>query len=161
VSDDPTGLLPWSWARAILERAPTYWIATVRPDGRPHVMPVWGGWGDDRAYLLGQRTARWSRNLEVRPACVVHVEDEESMVIVEGDAALVTSPDEALLQRVRTAFRKYEATHHQVVEPRDWVARGFWELRPRVAFGFSDYLTDATRWRFADAVAVAGSDDGV
>ena len=31
---------PWETARQIVETAPaTYWLATVRPDGRPHVMP--------------------------------------------------------------------------------------------------------------------------
>jgi hypothetical protein len=40
-----TGLdaAPTSWARAreLLETTrPTYWLATVRPDGTPHVMPL-------------------------------------------------------------------------------------------------------------------------
>jgi len=38
------GLLPWSWAVERLQRSHDYWVATVRPDGRPHVMPVWGVW---------------------------------------------------------------------------------------------------------------------
>ena len=47
------GLLPWSHAAALLERAPNYWLATVRPDGRPHVTPVWGAWVHGRLYLDG------------------------------------------------------------------------------------------------------------
>ncbi len=38
------GLLPWSWAVERLQRSHDYWVATVRPDGPPHVMPVWGVW---------------------------------------------------------------------------------------------------------------------
>jgi hypothetical protein len=35
----------WETARQIVETAPaTYWLATVRPDGRPHVMPILSVW---------------------------------------------------------------------------------------------------------------------
>src|SRR5439155_12821608 len=37
----------WSDAAARLESARNYWVATTRPDGRPHTMPVWGLWLDD------------------------------------------------------------------------------------------------------------------
>ena len=46
-----TGLLPWSWAVERLTRSHDYWVATVRPDGRPHVMPVWGIWMDDALWF--------------------------------------------------------------------------------------------------------------
>jgi len=36
------GLLPWSFALERLEKARNYWVATTRPDGRPHTVPVWG-----------------------------------------------------------------------------------------------------------------------
>ena len=39
-----SGLLPWSWAVQRLTASHDYWLATVCPDGRPHVMPVWGVW---------------------------------------------------------------------------------------------------------------------
>ena len=44
------GLLPWSWAAERLAKARTYWLATTRPDGRPHAMPVWGVWLAGRDY---------------------------------------------------------------------------------------------------------------
>ena len=34
------GLLPWSWATERLAKARNYWVATTRPDGNPHAMPV-------------------------------------------------------------------------------------------------------------------------
>jgi len=146
-SDD--GLLAWSWARERLAGAITWWIASVRPDGRPHAMPIWGAWVDDRAYLLGQMTARWARNLAGNPACVVHIQQGDDVVIVEGDARLLTAPDEIVLARCRSGFAKYAASHGNQVDPEAWVGKGFWEVTPRTVFGFSDYVTDATRWRFA------------
>lgn len=47
---DPV-LLPWSWAECRLLEARNYWIATTRPDGRPHTRPVWGVWEDGAFYF--------------------------------------------------------------------------------------------------------------
>src|SRR5438046_10502009 len=38
------GLLPWKWAEDRLSNSRQYWIATTRPDRRPHVMVVWELW---------------------------------------------------------------------------------------------------------------------
>lgn len=35
------GLLSWKWAESKLNKSRQYWVITVRPDGRPHAMPVW------------------------------------------------------------------------------------------------------------------------
>jgi hypothetical protein len=40
--EEGSGLLHWSWAAERLAAARNYWVATVWPHGRPHVMPVWG-----------------------------------------------------------------------------------------------------------------------
>jgi hypothetical protein len=155
VREGPDGLLPFSWARERLAVARTWWVASVRPDGRPHVMPIWGAWVDDRAYLLGQLTARWGRNLQRNPACVVHIEQGDDVVIIEGDARLVTAPDQRLLDGLKAAFARYAATPDAVVEPAAWIGKGFWEVVPHTVFGFSDYVTDATRWRFPVPEAAA------
>src|SRR6266511_4118734 len=51
--------LPWRWATTRLTAARSYWIATTRPDGRPHTRPVWGVWLDGRFYFsTGSLAAR-------------------------------------------------------------------------------------------------------
>jgi hypothetical protein len=42
ISKSKTGLLPWKWAVKTLTESREYWIVTVRPDGRPHAMIIWG-----------------------------------------------------------------------------------------------------------------------
>lgn len=157
VPESPDGLLPFSWARERLANAITWWVATVRPDGRPHAMPVWGAWADDRAYILGQRTARWARNLLANPNVVIHIQAGEDVVIVEGRATLLESPDETVLARCRAGFAKYAASHDNQVDVASWIGKGFWEIEPQTAFGFSDYVTDATRWRFPAGAAPDGA----
>ena len=69
IPDTPEGLLPWSWARERLEQALTYWIATVRPEGRPHVMPSWGAWVGDRFYFEGESYSdRFSNRIDIGAA---------------------------------------------------------------------------------------------
>lgn len=42
ISAESDGRLDWAWLDSRLETARNYWVASTRPDGRPHVMPVWG-----------------------------------------------------------------------------------------------------------------------
>jgi hypothetical protein len=54
-ADDAT-VTPWAEVCAHLERAPdTYWLATVRPNGRPHVMPLLAVLGRWQVALLRER----------------------------------------------------------------------------------------------------------
>jgi hypothetical protein len=159
VPESADGLLPFDWARERLRTATTWWIASVRPDGRPHAMPIWGAWADDRGYLLGQRSARWARNLAANRACVIHVQQGEDVVIVEGHARLLEQPDATVLDRCREGFAKYARSHANQVDPEAWVGKGFWEVVPRVVFGFSDYITDATRWRFPETPEAGSGGD--
>ena len=41
------------------EQGRTYWLATVRPDGRPHVMPLLGLWlADAFSFITGESTRK-------------------------------------------------------------------------------------------------------
>ena len=82
-----TDLLDWSWARERLTAATTYWIATVRPDGRPHCRPVWGVWREGAVWFSTGSLA--GRNLEHNDAITVHLDDGDAALIVEGRATRV------------------------------------------------------------------------
>ena len=56
--DEGRGLLPWSWAEERLIASHDYWVATVWPDGRPHVMPVWGIWHDESVWFSSSAHGR-------------------------------------------------------------------------------------------------------
>src|SRR5215813_2271687 len=72
--DEGAGLLPWEWAAEPLSVSHNYLLATTRPDGRPHVMPVWGLWLDGAFYFSAGRQSRKARNLIANPNCVVSTE---------------------------------------------------------------------------------------
>ena len=141
------GLLPWSHAEERIERARTYWIATTRPDGRPHTTPVWGVWVDRALYFDGHPDTRWARNLAANPAASVHLESGDDVVIVEGvveDVERVT--DAGLVARIVEAWA---AKYGRLVP--DPSGQGIFRLRPRTARAWSNSsLEDGTRWRFTD-----------
>ena len=138
------GLLPWHWAVERLEPTRHYWLSTTRPDGRPHVMPVWGVWVDDRFYFSTGGESRKARNLAGNAQCVVSVEFADGAVIVEGTAAETQA--ETLPQAVFAAYQtKYEWKLDPAMGP-------IFAVQPRVVFGFSSvpgqFTGSATRWRF-------------
>jgi general stress protein 26 len=139
------GLLPWSWAEERLGRARNYWLTTIRPNGRPHVMPVWGIWLNNTFYFSSGRHSRKARNLATNPHCVICPEDADEAVIVEGVAAELT--DTAEITQFATVYAaKYQFQFDPSENP-------VYAVRPQVVFGLieaaEEFATSATRWSFA------------
>ena len=103
-----TPATPWSTARHRLqtpERDRTYWLATVGPDGRPHVMPLLGLWLDDAFYFTTGKATRKGRNLARNPRCVLTASSTTLPALdlsLEGRAVPVT--DAATLRKVVDAY---------------------------------------------------------
>jgi len=136
------GLLPWSWAVERLTRGWNYWLVTTRPDGRPHLMPIWGLWWEGAFWFsTGEKTVK-ARNLAANPNCVVAPDRADEAAIVEGRAEWV--PASESLKPLWAAYKKKY----------DWDMNGtgFFVVRPRLAFGFIEkgemFTQTATRWEF-------------
>lgn len=71
MSTDEATLKPWAEARGRLDEQAKYWLATVRPDGRPHAMPVLAVWMDGALYVSTRPTSHKGRNLAHNPHCVI------------------------------------------------------------------------------------------
>jgi len=144
-----SGLLHWSWAAERLAAARNYWLATVWPDGRPHVMPVWGMWDDSTLWFTSAVGSRKVRNLTADPRCCVTTEDASDPVIIEGVARIATEP--AVLQRVIDLMNAKYGTHTDVdfLDPATNATVG---VRPRRVFSLraGDFTGSPTRWIFED-----------
>jgi nitroimidazol reductase NimA-like FMN-containing flavoprotein (pyridoxamine 5'-phosphate oxidase superfamily) len=84
IRQDAEGLIEWAWVDQQMSQSRNYWISSVRPDGRPHAVPVWGIWLDGVLYFGSGRNAQKTRNLLANPAVVVHGESGDETVIFEG-----------------------------------------------------------------------------
>lgn len=167
---DGYGAPPISWAKvrerlgATLSQAPesggpdrhTCWLATARPDGRPHVMPVGTIWLDGAFYFTSGAGSRKARNLAHDPHCVITVATHDFDVVVEGEAVKVT--DDATLRRVAAVYTsqgwqpsvedgaftaEYSAPS---AGPPPW---DVYQVTPVTVFGLGTAEPyGATRWRF-------------
>ena len=98
--------IPWSRAKKQLEiptdENTTHFLATVRPDGRPHTAGVVALWFEDKFYIVSGPGTRKSRNLAERPDCVISVKLDGLDLVVEGTARRVT--DAPTLQRIAELY---------------------------------------------------------
>lgn len=144
IPSDSEGLLPWSFVEERMAAPLNYWIATVHPDGRPHMTPVWGLWVGGVFYFGCGPETRKARNLSENPNVSVHPEGED-VVILEGLVEQITDPDPALSERVAAvSAAKYGMGSHSI--------EGSYAVRPRVVFGWtgSGFPNTMTRWVFGD-----------
>lgn len=75
-----------------LRAEPIIWLATVRPDGRPHMVPVWFFWDGKTITIYSQPDKQKLRNLQhnANVSLALNTADEgDDVVIVEGKAELL------------------------------------------------------------------------
>ena len=143
-ADEGAGLLPWAWAEERLTASRNYWIASVWPDGRPHLMPVWGVWDGEALWFSSGNRSRKARNLEADPRCVASVEDATEPVVLEGRAEIVRERD--AIERVADLMdAKYGGITAGFL-----AANATIRIRPAWAFGIAhdDFTGSPTRWVF-------------
>ncbi len=142
------GLLPWSWAQQRLKKSHNYWITTVKPDGSPHTMVVWGLWQDGRLLFSTGSKSRKARNLAQNPNCVICTEHANEAVIVEGVAEIADVPAR------RKFLAKYKPKYNfEMSSMKDDILsmkEPVFAVRPKVVFALWEkyFQTKSTRWKF-------------
>jgi nitroimidazol reductase NimA-like FMN-containing flavoprotein (pyridoxamine 5'-phosphate oxidase superfamily) len=146
----------WAEITARLENAQFYWLATVRPEGRPHVVPVLGIWLDDQLHFVAGPFTRKARNLTRNPHATITVDSDDLHLVVEGLMAKIQ--DDACLCRLAEEYLVKYGWH---VTIRDGVFYGdgaptagpppyeVYRLTMTTLFAFAtDDRYAPTRWRF-------------
>ena len=113
-----------------LRSEPIIWLSSVRPDGRPHLVPVWFLWDGSSFLIFSQPNAQKVRNLRRSPQVMVALEatDEgEDVAIFEGKATLLDDPTitpllpayvekyAALLRRIKSDPATMAASYTQAI----------------------------------------------
>ena len=148
--DTDEGLLDWATVEERLVASKHYWLATVRPDARPHVVPRWGVWLDQKFYYDGSPATRHARNAEANPACTLHLEDGARAVILDGRSEAARADADGLGARISAAFAKYHDDGYSPA-PDAWAGEQGGGLRvftPSTALAWTTFPTDATRFVF-------------
>jgi general stress protein 26 len=143
IHSDDEGLLDWSWAEERLVAARNYWVTTVRPNGSPHSMPVWGLWHEGAFYFSSSPDSRKAKNLAANTEVNVHLESGDEVVILEGIAG--EESDQELLKRLGEDYSRKYGYEVEFTGGRPLHAVG-----PRVAYAWTEkeFPRTATRFTF-------------
>ena len=84
------------------------WLTTVRPDGRPHNIPVWFLWESATILIFSQPNSQKIRNLRQNQSVTLALDDtKKGVVILEGTAELLGRGDgSAALQAYGEKYRE-------------------------------------------------------
>ena len=148
-----TDALGTTGERDYADPASRFWIATTRPDGRPHVMAVGIVWDGDRFYLCTGAGTQKGRNLAHDPRCMVSIAAPGIDIEAEGVATVIR--DDAELHRIAKLFDDWGpqirdgAFWHEYSAPSagppPW---DVYEIRPTTFFAVASAEPHgATRWR--------------
>jgi nitroimidazol reductase NimA-like FMN-containing flavoprotein (pyridoxamine 5'-phosphate oxidase superfamily) len=152
--------IPWSVALEALESGDpqnqTTFLATTRPDGRPHLAGVGALWDNGNVYVVSGAATRKSRNLAKNPNCAISMSFKGIDLVVEGTAAKVT--DDETLHRLAKRYgdQGWPATVKDGAFTYDYSAPSagpppwdLYEVTPKTVYGvLSAEPGGATRWRF-------------
>jgi hypothetical protein len=136
----------------------TSWLATINPDGTPHLTGVGALWIDDTFWFETGEQTRKGQNLARDPRCTLSVATQEFDLIVEGAATKITDPATVADMAARWAAGGWPARVDETgtaltaefsapsAGPPPW---SIYRITPRTA---TAVLTvdpgGATRWRF-------------
>lgn len=102
---------------ARLGRELTLWLATTRSDGRPHLVPVWFTWYDDKLYICTIAGSEEMLNLERTRRAAVALPDTGDVLIVEG---LVNLPRGELIDVLSSEFNDKYGWDPYADQGEDW-----------------------------------------
>ena len=113
----------------LLEQRQIVWFATVHPDGKPHVVPVWFLWHDGTTLVLSQPGAQKLRNIRESARCTLALDDSgagHQPVVFDGMATL--EPGTLAGQELA----RYAAKYGQMLSEMDWTAEQMLQEYSRV-----------------------------
>jgi hypothetical protein len=70
----------------------TFWLATINPDGSPHVTGIGAEWYNGSFWFETGKATRKAKNLARDSRCTLSIATDRFDLIVEGDAHVVTDP---------------------------------------------------------------------
>ena len=153
VVDQWSNSVPSGTARAsITERLgtePVVWLSTIRPDGRPHIVPVWFSWDGESILFFSKPGAQKVRNLRANPEVMLAVgspDETMDVELIEGQAEVLDVPAAtlapgrldkyaALMAHVGLTLEQFVRTYSQAVRIRPtrflgWGGPGWLEGSP-------------------------------
>ena len=148
--DSPVAYVDWSWVVEQMTNAENYWLSSVRPDGRPHVVPRWGAFMDSRFYYDGSPETRHARNISENPHVTLHLESGSQVVIMEGASKPADKPDPEFAQRLAKEISRKYASQGYSPEPKQWDEGGLYVFTPTQCLAWTSFFENPTKFVFEE-----------
>ena len=144
--DNPISSLSWEYAVQRLTESKNYWLCSVRPDGRPHSIPRWGVFMDDKFYYDGSPETIHARNILKNPNVSLHLESGDEALIAEGISAPYEKPVPEFAARLSKAFcAKYEKFGY-APGPEQWNGGGLYEFTLFKVLAWTVFFENPTKF---------------
>ena len=95
------------------------WLASVRSDGRPHLVPVWFLWEGETILIFSKPENQKVRNLRQNPAVSVSLDGTkqgDEVTVLEGNAAVIDDSE------ITTALPAYASKYATLLAGMGWTA---------------------------------------
>ncbi len=146
-ADNPASEVDWEYIEKRLTESKHYWMCSVRPDGRPHVVPRWAVYLDGNLYYDGSPETRHARNIAENSNVTVNLEDGQKAIILEGASAPAPKPGPDLAKRLVQAYKKY-AEEGYSPEDSQWDEGGLYVFTPRQCIAWTTFFENPTKFIF-------------
>jgi PPOX class probable F420-dependent enzyme len=91
---------PASRIDRLLRSEPVLWLSSVRPDGGPHLVPIWFSWDGHEILIASKPHAQKVRNIRSNSSVMLalgEAEDDFDVGMLEGRAELLDEPSAVVL----------------------------------------------------------------
>lgn len=102
-----------------LQKEPNLWLATVRPNGAPHLAPIWFVWVDQKIFVCTGAESVKARNIRRNSHVTASLESGDRPVVIEGGARPIESAPPAVIEAFQRKYQwniETDETYTQVIE---------------------------------------------
>ena len=80
------------------------WLATTRPNGNPHLVPIWFVWQAHKIYICTGSNSVKARNLAANPNVELSLEDATIPIVIEGQARSIEPVGRSVVEAFQRKF---------------------------------------------------------
>ena len=96
------------------------WLATIRPDGRPHLVPIWFYWTGKELIANAEPGSQKIKNMQANPFLSLSLDDThggKEPIVLEGRASIGSIADDDAAMSL--FYEKYRETMTQMKWPEE------------------------------------------
>ncbi|MEI6291673.1 MAG: pyridoxamine 5'-phosphate oxidase family protein [Chloroflexota bacterium] len=144
--DNPISTMIWEDVVGRLTNSKIYWLNSVSPAGKPHSVPRWGVFIDEKFYYDGSPETRHARNILLNSNVSLHLESGDEAVIAYGHSKPFGKPEEKLALKLSVTFSAKYRQFGYAPLPGQWDDGGLYVFIPDKVLAWTVFFENPTRF---------------